>query len=146
VIYFSSGFAITIFSAIRLAKFNIDIRQKQIFYGLPTPAAALIVASIPLIIIRNEMNLAHYFENKFILWGITALLCYLMVSGIPMLSLKLKSFKFEENQWLFGLSLLCLITAILGLLVFQLTFLVVPVVITLYIVLSIIKNISEHGI
>src|ERR1051326_6029583 len=45
-----AGFIITVFSGIRLAKFNIDKRQSDSFIGLPTPANTILIASLPLII------------------------------------------------------------------------------------------------
>src|ERR1700742_2013368 len=55
-------FAIVIFSALRLAKFNVDTRQAEIFIGLPTPANAILIASFPLIIQQNP-NLSAYILN-----------------------------------------------------------------------------------
>jgi len=145
ILYFSGGFLITLCAAWRLAKFNLDAQSAE-FKGLPTPSAALIVASLPLIILRDEMSIAQWLENPYIVLGIILLLSYLMVSNTPMMSLKIKSFKFEDNQWLFGLCLLSIIVILLGAMVLHIIFLVIPIIIILYIVLSIIKNISTHGI
>lgn len=146
ILYFAAGFLVTLFGAWRLARFNIDETQKTVFRGLPIPSMALIIASLPLIIIKDEAGMADLLNNKWILFLIVILLSYLMVSRIPMLSLKMKSLRFDENQWLFGLMLLSLIAILLCVFVFHFVFIVIPVVITLYILLSIIKNIAENGI
>lgn len=71
---------------------------------------------------------------------IVAGLSYLMVSDIRMLSLKIKSLKFEENQWLFGLILLSLIISFIGILILHVYFVIIPVIILLYIIISIAKT------
>ena len=55
------GFPVTIFSALRLAKFNNDTRQTTSFIGLPTPACTLVVASLPLILAHDQFGLAPLF-------------------------------------------------------------------------------------
>lgn len=85
------------FSALRLAKFNLDTRQKTSFLGLPTPANALFWAA--LVVSHN-----HTFASaSFPYWGLILLavsfvFCALLVSEMPMFSLKLKSLAWEENK------------------------------------------------
>jgi CDP-diacylglycerol--serine O-phosphatidyltransferase len=146
ILFYASGFAVTIFAALRLAKFNIDSRQATEFRGLPSPSMALVVVSLPLIIIRDEMHLTELLTNSWVLLGLIALLSYLMVSDIPMLSLKIKSFSFKENQWLYGLILLAIVVIFLGVFVFQVLFAIIPIIIFAYILLSITKNITENGL
>lgn len=146
ILYYSTGFLVTIFAALRLAKFNIDSRQATEFRGLPSPSMAMVVVSLPLIIIRDEMQLTDLLTNQWVLLGITVLLSYLMVSDIPMLSLKIKSFKFQDNQWIFGLILIAIVVLLLGVFVFKLLFAVIPIIIFAYILLSITKNITENGL
>ena len=73
------GFIITIFSAIRLAKFNIDTKQTSSFIGLPTPAAAIFIASLP--IISEYQNIQFTNSNFFI--GISVILSILLISKLP---------------------------------------------------------------
>src|SRR5476651_993872 len=71
------AFLIPVFSALRLAKFNIDERQAEIFIGLPTPANAILIASLPLIIDQHP-NLAIYILNPYILSIFTVVMCALL--------------------------------------------------------------------
>lgn len=85
------------FAAYRLAVFNLDTRQSENFIGVPTPAVGFLVASFPLIMLNNPFNLAHWFENIWVLYAIIFILCYLMVSSHPMISLKFKNFSVKDN-------------------------------------------------
>jgi CDP-diacylglycerol---serine O-phosphatidyltransferase len=121
------------FAAYRLAKFNLDTRQSEHFIGVPTPAVGLLVASFPLIMLYNPFNLAHLLENVWILYIIIALLCYLMVSSIPMISLKFKNFSVKDNWPRFLLIALTIASIpVLG-------FAAVPFVFIAYILLSLVK-------
>jgi CDP-diacylglycerol--serine O-phosphatidyltransferase len=80
-----SPFLLTVFSAFRLAKFNVDDRQTMSFFGLPTPANALFFASISIICVDNSFEL-------WTLLALVALFSFLLVSEIPMFSLKVKDF------------------------------------------------------
>lgn len=146
VLYYSIGFIITLGAAYRLAKFNVDDRQSEVFIGMPTPAMALIVASLPILILRDEFGLAETLNNKWVLMAMAGLLTYLMVSEIPMMSLKIKSWQWRENRWAVALLILCGIIAIICVAILQSVYIIIPLLITTYILLSILKNIVEHGI
>lgn len=146
ILYFSAGFLLTLFAAVRLGRFNLDERQKFGFIGLPTPAMAMIIVSLPLMLLRNEMGMTTLLQNHWVLLGLIILLCYLMVSEIPMLSLKFKSFKWQDNQWVYGLILISIAVAFAGIFIFQILFSVIPLILFIYILISITKNISENGI
>ncbi|WP_295116598.1 CDP-alcohol phosphatidyltransferase family protein [uncultured Chitinophaga sp.] len=121
------------FAAYRLAKFNLDTRQSEHFIGVPTPAVGLLVASFPLIMLYNPFNMAHLLENVWVLYVIIGLLCYLMVSSIPMISLKFKNFSVKDNWPRFLLILLTIGSIpVLG-------FAAVPFVFIAYILLSLVK-------
>lgn len=99
------GFLIPLFSALRLAKFNIDNRQETVFYGLPTPANALFIASLPLLIanvpeyrILNVEFLAPFFSHPIILIILSLVLSFLLVSEIPFIALKFKSLSWNNNK------------------------------------------------
>lgn len=131
-----AAFIISIFSALRLAKFNIDQRQSESFIGLPTPANALFFVSIPLILhYGDETSLIYQVcfvivDSFQILLGFTILFSALLVSELPLFALKFKDFRVANNRvrYLFlALALLLLIT--LGLYA-------LPVIIISYIALS----------
>ena len=127
------GFAVTLASAYRLAKFNVDTRQSDSFIGLPTPANALLIISLPLILIYQPADLAqNLLNNTYFLLGLTALSCILLNAEIPLFALKFKNWGMAENKLRYGFLLLALI------LLFWLQFLAVPLIIVLYVLVSII--------
>ena len=77
------------FSALRLAKFNLDERQHDSFIGLPTPAAAMICGSLAtLVTVRPDCFLAHWCQEPVFIPVLALVLCFLLVSEIPMFSMK----------------------------------------------------------
>ncbi|PDH48622.1 MAG: CDP-diacylglycerol--serine O-phosphatidyltransferase [Bacteroidetes bacterium MED-G21] len=126
---------IPIFSAYRLAKFNVDENQNENFIGLPTPANCLVFVSIPLITTFNsESTIAYLFEIPEILLIITILMSLALVSRINMFSLKFKNFKFQDNKFRFFLITMSII------LLTCLEFSAIPLIILLYILMSIVKR------
>lgn len=117
-------------AAWRLARFNIDPEQSYGFKGVPAPAAGLFIASLPLIAFYDYLGLQALLVNKWVLYGIIASISYLMVSKLPLMALKFKTFTIRE-QWD---KLLLVLAAVLTAIFFQ--WLAVPVVFILYIVLS----------
>lgn len=91
------AFIMAAFSAIRLAKFNLDTRQATSFIGLPTPANALFWASL---IVGNyhEFMLNTARPWSLILLAGTFVSSYLLVSEIPMFALKFKNLSWKENK------------------------------------------------
>lgn len=84
-------------SALRLAKFNVDTRQSESFIGVPTPANAILIISFLHYTVFNP----HFFPLEYTLWfwpAISIFLSYLLVSNIPMFSLKMKSLAWKENK------------------------------------------------
>lgn len=82
-------------AAYRLAKFNIDTRQNDSFLGLPTPAMALLVSSIPF---AFNMFIPHsVVENPYVYVVVSILLSLLMVSELPLFALKFASYKLSQN-------------------------------------------------
>lgn len=108
VSYFNLAPALLVpcFAAYRLGVFNLDTRQSEHFIGVPTPAVGFLVASFPLIMLYNPYNLAHWLQNIWVLYGIIFVLCYLMVSSHPMISLKFKNLSVKDNWPRFLLILL----------------------------------------
>lgn len=125
------GLVVTLAAAYRLAKFNIDERQTSSFIGLPTPAAALIVLSLPLILAYSNNEFAnHLIKNVWFLVGLTLLLSYLMNAEIVLFSLKFKDYSWKNNKTKY---IFILLTAFLCIL---LQFVAIPIVIVLYILTS----------
>lgn len=92
-------FLLVAFSAIRLAKFNLDTRQQDSFIGLPTPASGILIASISFILLFSETDLkSNFLLSTPLLIFLVLLLCFLMVSNIPMFSLKFKNLSFNDNK------------------------------------------------
>ncbi|EGJ70886.1 CDP-diacylglycerol/serineO-phosphatidyltransferase [Bacteroides coprosuis DSM 18011] len=88
------AFFIAVFSALRLAKFNIDERQTSSFIGLPTPANALFWGS--LIVGSGEFILMHI--NVLIIIALIFLFSWLLVAEIPMFALKIKDLSWQNNK------------------------------------------------
>ncbi|MGI4870550.1 MAG: CDP-alcohol phosphatidyltransferase family protein [Janthinobacterium lividum] len=93
-----AGFGITIFSALRLAKFNNDTRQTNSFIGLPTPACTLVVASLPVILAHDDFKLGSIILNPWVLLGLTVLLSGLLVAELPLFALKFKNLQWRGNR------------------------------------------------
>ncbi|MGX1929474.1 CDP-alcohol phosphatidyltransferase family protein [Flagellimonas sp. 2504JD4-2] len=125
------GFVITLASGYRLAKFNVDENQVSSFKGLPTPANALLILSLPLILLFHQSDaLNGFILNQWFLIGLTILSAYLLNSNIELFALKFDNWSFKDNavRYLF----------LIGSLVMLLTmkFLALPLIILLYIVSS----------
>lgn len=134
-----AGFLIAVFSALRLAKFNIDTRQTESFIGLATPANAVLIASLPLVLSNHQDYL--YFRsvilNPYFLIGATLFLSYMLNAELPMFSLKFKSLRWKDNRIRFvfiGISLLLIIMWL---------DVAIPFIILVYISLSIIDNVTR---
>ena len=84
-----TAFIMTAFSALRLAKFNLDERQHSSFLGLPTPAAAMICGSLACYAYKvPESLLASWCSGPFLLPVLALALSLLLVSEVPMFSMK----------------------------------------------------------
>lgn len=125
----SVAFVMAVFSALRLAKFNIDTRQSDSFIGVPTPANAIVVASLPFIL-RYHPAFEGWIVNQSILIGYTLLMSFLLVAELPLFALKFKTFGWQGNQ----IKYIFLILAVV-LLIF-LKFAAIPPIVGLYILMS----------
>jgi CDP-diacylglycerol--serine O-phosphatidyltransferase len=129
------GLFVTLASAYRLAKFNIDEDQQTYFKGLPTPANALLVLSLPLIIqFQNSSFATNLILNQWFLIAFTLVSCYLLNSKVKLFALKFKDYSLANNKFRY---LLILSTAVL---LVVLHFIAIPIIILLYIILSLIKK------
>jgi CDP-diacylglycerol--serine O-phosphatidyltransferase len=125
------GFVVSIFSALRLAKFNNDTRQTTSFIGLPTPACTLVVASLPLILAQDSFDLKNVILNPWLLIGLTVLLSGLLVAELPLFALKFKNLRWLGNRRRFIFVALALV------LVLTLHAAGIPLAVLLYVLLSI---------
>ena len=128
------AFIVSVFSALRLAKFNNDTRQTTSFIGLPTPACTLVVASLPLILLNDQFGVKSFILNPWVLIGLTLLLSGLLVAELPLFALKFKNLRWADNRRRF---LFVLLAAGL-LLALQAT--AVPLVVLFYVLMSVPKT------
>lgn len=124
------SFVLTLFAALRLAKFNIDTRQTDGFIGLATPAATMFITGLLLIVLHNNFGFASLLYNKFLLYGIVVLVSFLMIAELPMFSFKFKSFGWGGNEWRYVFIILSLV------LLLTLKFAAISLIIVLYLLLS----------
>ncbi|MBP9848079.1 MAG: CDP-alcohol phosphatidyltransferase family protein [Flavobacterium sp.] len=129
------GFLITLASCYRLAKFNIDTRQTDSFIGLPTPANAMFIMSLPMIRFSYEDQWAGMLvKNPFILLAITIISAYILNAEIPLFSLKIKEFTWAKYK----MQILFLIGSLFS---FSLLgFVAIPLIIISYVLVSVISN------
>ncbi|MCI0751612.1 MAG: CDP-diacylglycerol--serine O-phosphatidyltransferase [Flammeovirgaceae bacterium] len=120
------AFSIAAFSAIRLAIFNTDETQHESFRGLPTPANALFISSIPLL----TGTIASWILQEWVLVLIALLFSYLLVSPVELFALKFKKLQWKDNQVKFTFVLVSVL--LIG--IFRLS--AIPLIILLYIITS----------
>ena len=140
------SFLITVMSAYRLAKFNLDERQTENFIGLPTPANAIFWSSFPLVLHSGaETDLAQSMaglmsESRLVL-VLIAVFSYLLIAEIPLFSLKFKNLSWKDNAYRF-------ITIMISVILFViLSYYSLPFIILLYLLLSIVKNqFAQHEV
>lgn len=131
------AFLIACFGALRLARYNVSTPSANSFTGMPIPAVGLFIASFPLI---NWLNpeIGLYLQNKYLLYTIIGVLCWLMVSKVRFIKLMPSSFK-PAAMWP---QLVLIIAAIVGW--FTVQALAAPIVFALYIILSFINKPAEQ--
>jgi len=133
------AFVIAAFSALRLAKFNLDERQTLGFIGLPTPANALfwgaLIVSLDFQTWFEPYKLPEYW--LYIILALIPISCYLLVSEIPMFALKFKTWGWKGNEVKYVFLLTC-IPLLLCLQVIG-----IAVVIAWYVLLSVIVNLRR---
>jgi CDP-diacylglycerol--serine O-phosphatidyltransferase len=129
------AFLIPCTAAWRLARFNLDKDQQYSFQGLPTPSVGLVIASIPLMIWFESFGIQKYLINKWILYVIILLFSTLMISGLPLMSLKFQDFSLKNNipKYILG------VIAILAILILK--WAAIPAIVLAYVLVSLLfKN------
>lgn len=120
-------------SAYRLAKFNIDTRQSDRFIGLPTPANALFFSTLLFLGDKWEV-IDTWIQNPWVMVVLAWIFSILLVSEIPLIALKFKTFSFSSNRFRYGL---------IGLALLMLAFFGlggIPLIIVAYLALSMVEN------
>jgi len=131
------AFLIAIFSAIRLAKFNNDPRQSDSFIGVPTPANALLIASLPVIVLTQDEYWKTLIVNTNNLLILTVVMCYLLIAEIKLIALKFKTFGWQGNEFRYSF----LVLTVLLLTLFKI--LAIPLILVIYIILSVTANFTK---
>ncbi|MFA0962380.1 CDP-diacylglycerol--serine O-phosphatidyltransferase [Roseivirga sp. BDSF3-8] len=126
-----AGFMLSVFAALRLAKFNTDTRQSDSFIGVPTPAMALFVTSLPLVLADTGYD---WITSNWFLLAVTVVFSLLMVAELNLLALKFKDFTFKNNRLRF------ILIGLSGAMLFILGITAVPLIIILYVTLSLIAT------
>lgn len=129
---------VALFSALRLAKFNISENQSKEFLGLATPAATIFVIGLFLIHIQG-IQVSSLIPPVWMIVGVSLILSALLVSNIPMFSFKLTGVSFQENKW----QLIFVILSALLLLVFKLG--AISLIVILYITLNLIRTFFQKA-
>jgi CDP-diacylglycerol---serine O-phosphatidyltransferase len=136
VLWLLPAFVLPCAAAWRLARFNLDTSQSLSFKGMPVPATGIFVASLPLIYwnVNNEM-VRDLLLNKWVLYGLVAVLSWLMVSTLPLMALKFKDFSMKNNWPKFLLVAIAIAAIVI------LKWLAAPVIVLAYILVSLLfKN------
>jgi len=129
------GFIVTLGSCYRLANFNIDTRQTDSFIGLPTPANALFILSLPLVIkFSDSLIILEILTNQWILLVITLCSAYVLNAEIPLFALKIKKFNLKDN----ALQIIFLLISLVMLIFLH--YIAIPLIIIFYVLLSVVNN------
>ena len=131
IVWLLPAFIISLAAAYRLAKFNLDESQSIIFKGLPVPAVGLLIASFPLILHFSTITwVNNLLINKWFLYVLIVLLSFLMVSNLPMMSMKFSDLSIKNNRSKIILLIIAIIAAIF------LQWMAVPIIFLCYLLLS----------
>jgi CDP-diacylglycerol---serine O-phosphatidyltransferase len=128
------AFLISMAAGYRLAKFNIDTREGNVFFGLATPACTTFIVGLMLIYHSNAQDLGEKLMNPYLLYSMIPILAFLQISELPLMKFRMKHYRWKENEMRY---------AFLGLLVIGLLFFqeaVFSASIIFYIVCSLLDN------
>lgn len=134
------AFIVPLFAALRLAKFNVDERQTTSFLGLPSPAAGLLIASLPMIksqLYDGQSLFYMVITNTYFYIGTAIILSLLMVIELPLFAMKFKSFALKGNE----IRYLFLLVSIILLVTLQ--FVAIPFIVLTYLFLSLVVFLTD---
>jgi CDP-diacylglycerol--serine O-phosphatidyltransferase len=136
VIWMMPALFIAAAGAYRLARFNVDDSQQYGFKGVPIPAVGLLIASLPMIYWHTEnTTVINLLLNKWFLYALIAIVCWLMISSLPLMALKFTDLSIKNNIS----KIILIVFSIIAVLIFH--WLAVPIIFIAYIILSLIfKN------
>ena len=120
---------IVAFSALRMAKFNIDDTQHTEFCGLTTPANGLFCLSVAMLVAAGDISI-----SKEVVLAISVVMASMLISPIRMFALKFKGFGWKGNELRYSFIVLCVI------LIAAFTKYAVPGIILLYMVISTVRH------
>lgn len=129
------AFIIACAGAYRLARFNIDTKQSEGFSGVPVPAIGMFIAGFPLIFwYTNIADVRVLLQNKWFWYAVIFISSYLMVSTLPMLSLKFKNVSVKSLLPFIIIAVISIIS------IFVLGWITVSVTFIAYVIISLIFN------
>lgn len=140
IVFFIPLIVVPALSALRLAKFNIDETQSDSFSGLPTPANAVFIASYPLIMSYGGDSLKPYIIAPYFLIISSVLMAILLVVPVRLMALKFKNFGWKDNVFKYIFIVLIILSVIL------LGTTSIPVIILLYILISITESLMTKKV
>ena len=130
-----TGLLIAVASAYRLAKFNVDDRQTDAFIGLPTPANAILILSLPVILLYQGTTFVEgLLLNPWFLMGLTFLSAFLLNAEIELFALKFKTWDLKSNLARYVFLVVSLIA------ILALKFIALPIIIALYVFMSVFRR------
>ena len=113
LLLFILPFTIAVYSAFRLAKFNLETRDSEYFYGLNTPSNTLMILGVYLSWLSNDFNLINFLDQNWILLMVTVItINYLLISNTPMFSNKSIKKQFKGNLPFILVSIIGLVSII----------------------------------
>ena len=113
LLLFILPFTIAVYSAFRLAKFNLETRDSEYFYGLNTPSNTLMILGVYLSWLSNDFNLINFLDQNWILLMVTVItINYLLISNTPMFSNKSIKKQFKGNLPFLLVSIIGLVSII----------------------------------
>jgi len=127
-------------AAWRLAKFNLYSMQQYSFKGLPSPAAGLTIASLPLIVWLPDFEYKSLLINNWVIYSVVLILSGLMVSNLPLMSLKFNDRSIKNNLPKIILLAICVLLAIF------MKWAAVPVILVAYVLLSLLFRPKKNNI
>lgn len=133
------AFIIGVLSAVRLAKFNVDTRQSERFIGLPTPANALFLSTLPFLALHFPA-VSGLLSNIYFLAALSVIMALLLVAELPLIALKFKNFGVQDNIYRYIVLLMAIISVI------WLGMGGIPLVIISYIILSVVESTAQKNV
>ncbi len=132
--YAFPAFLMTAFSGLRLAKFNLDTRQSVEFLGLPTPSATFFTVGLMMIYAGDLFGLRELLLQYWLLYLLLAILCMLLISEIPLFSLKMRGFKWKGNELQFVFAAIVIVLLVL------LKTAAFPLIIIIYVLIGLVRK------